>query len=236
MAGYMYLGNKKVCPAILFGGSSEPNNFFTLKLPDGLTSLDSSTTISSEFTYEENGQTKYHPFKLDFNNVEEITGYSWGYFYNNLKIQRTNIAVDFGKIKKIGQGSDMSFSMAFQNAIFCDGYTDIEFKELEEISMGALGVCFSGSNVTSIKFYKAYKIGNMAFYSIIGDCSDVDIYFYAVNSSSFDTNGFEYICDGATNTTLHFPSNVSSIVPTLDGYPDFGGTNTTILYDLPATE
>lgn len=238
MAGYMYLGNKKVCPAIVLGGSPEPepNNFFTLKLPDELTSLDSSTTISSDFFYKENGQTKYHPFKLDFNNVESISGYGWGNYANNLKVQRTNIAIDFGKIKKIGSGSDYAFAQAFYESVFCEGSTDIEFNYLEEITASSFGACFADSNITSIKFHKLNKIGNGAFEDIIMNCSNVDIYFYAVNSESFNTTAFRYICEYAENTTLHFPSNVSEVVPTLGGYPNFGGTNTTILYDLPATE
>ena len=33
--------------------------------------------------------------------------------------------------------------------------------------------------------------------------------------------------------TLHFPSGLSqSVISVLDTYPNFGGTNTTILFDL----
>lgn len=71
-----------------------------------------------------------------------------------------------------------------------------------------------------------------------------DIYFNAVNSNTF-TGGYTYVFNsmfnnssGRTNgCTVHFPSNMQSIISGLNGYPTFGGNASyiTIAFDLPAT-
>ena len=48
-------------------------------------------------------------------------------------------------------------------------------------------------------------------------------------------NSFSAIISGRWNFTIHFPSNMESTVQGLTGYPNFGGYNTTILFDLPPT-
>jgi hypothetical protein len=46
-------------------------------------------------------------------------------------------------------------------------------------------------------------------------------------------NNFKNMLSGCTDVTIHFPANLNpSKVSVLDTYPDFGGTNTTILFDL----
>ena len=238
MAGYMYLGNKKVCPAIVVGGA-EHTEFYTLKIPDNITKLDDvNKIIITANIIDRSGQTdEYIPFKLDFNNVEEIVGYFWS--VNYLKIQRKNIAIDFSKIKKIGdETSNSTFANAFSGATFLDGYRDIVFENLESIGPYAMGGCFANrANITSIRFKKLKSFGTDSFGYLIAGSNDIDIYFNALDSSTtFVTNCFRDMCAAATNTKLHFPSNMSEIIPTVGGYPNFGGTNTTILYDLPATE
>ena len=51
-----------------------------------------------------------------------------------------------------------------------------------------------------------------------------------------DETAFDDMLSGDENVTVHFPSNLQSVIggwqSVIDG---FGGTNTTILYDLPAT-
>jgi hypothetical protein len=42
---------------------------------------------------------------------------------------------------------------------------------------------------------------------------------------------------GVTGCTVHFPSNLQAVIGSwADVTAAFGGTNTTILYDLPQTE
>lgn len=62
--------------------------------------------------------------------------------------------------------------------------------------------------------------------------------FPALTSTSFGsyTNQFDGLMSAVTGCTIHFPSNLQATIATLDGYPDFGGTNTVLAFDLPATE
>jgi hypothetical protein len=46
------------------------------------------------------------------------------------------------------------------------------------------------------------------------------------------------MCSAIPNITLHFPSNVQSVIEGLDGYSataPFGAVSGTVLFDLPAT-
>ena len=103
------------------------------------------------------------------------------------------------------------FAYAFQD---CTGLTTFTFPKLSTIGQYALAYCFKGC--TSL----------------------TNIYFSSLTSSSFGAtykNQFYNMLQGVTGCTLHFPSSVSSNVQSLTGYPNFGGTNTVLLFDLPAT-
>lgn len=62
--------------------------------------------------------------------------------------------------------------------------------------------------------------------------------FPALKSTSFgtNTNQFNYMLKGVTGCTVHFPSNLQSVIGSWSSVTSgFGGTNTTVLFDLPAT-
>ena len=60
--------------------------------------------------------------------------------------------------------------------------------------------------------------------------------FPGSGSSSTFKNFFNDMLSGVTGCVVHFPSNLQSVI---GSWPDvtagFGGTNTTVLFDLPAT-
>ena len=75
-----------------------------------------------------------------------------------------------------------------------------------------------------------------------GSTSITDVYFNALTTSSFGSyiNQFTNMMYGTgTNVThtLHFPSNLTSTIAGLSGYPLFGGTSGYVVcaFDLPAT-
>lgn len=60
----------------------------------------------------------------------------------------------------------------------------------------------------------------------------------ALKSTSFGsyTNQFDYMLKNVTGCTVHFPSNLQSVIGSWTSVTSgFGGTNTTVLFDLPAT-
>jgi len=62
--------------------------------------------------------------------------------------------------------------------------------------------------------------------------------FPALTSTSFgsNTDQFYNIIGNVTGCTVHFPSNLQSVIGSWsDVLSGFGGTNTTVLFDLPAT-
>ena len=103
---------------------------------------------------------------------------------------------------------------------------------------GTIGM-FAYTGLKTLSFTNLTSIGATALPMIIQGCSDVSIYFPAVTSSSFANNSLRYMCLGATNVTLHFPSSAQTRVETLTDYSTtapFGATSGTVLFDLPATE
>ena len=73
------------------------------------------------------------------------------------------------------------------------------------------------------------------------NCSNLlHIYLLALTETSLSNNsGFNV--SGTTGCTIHFPSNLdpqggSTAISSLNGYPNFAGTNTVLAYDLPSTE
>jgi len=62
--------------------------------------------------------------------------------------------------------------------------------------------------------------------------------FGALRSNSFgsNTSQFNNMLSGCTGVTVHFPSNLQSVIGSWSSViSGFGGINTTVLFDLPAT-
>lgn len=90
--------------------------------------------------------------------------------------------------------------------------------------------------------------GSSVFLNAFYGCKVVtDIYFNALTTTSFgsNVNQFNNMFSSGTNGTaatsgnvnVHFPSNLSSTIAGLSGYPNFGATSgrVTLLFDLTAT-
>ena len=229
MAGTLYLGRNKVCPAILVGGS-EPTEYFTLKFPDNLVEAPEQRYFALMLQIVNTSGDALEPICIDFNNVKVFNG-SVAQTDGNF----TDVPL-IAKVEKIEKLSNMGLQVFGTNCLAVEGHKDINFESLIEVGRSCLAQAFYNDNKTfdNIFFPKLTKIDKWAL-DFLGN-NGVDIYFYAVTESSFlDAAAIEDI-GRRRNKTLHFPSNLSSFVPTLSGYPNFGGTGTTILYDLEPTE
>lgn len=130
----------------------------------------------------------------------------------------------------------------------CSNLTSISFPELVTAGSGNYGnniFRFAFSSCTSLQtmtFPKlASMIGQNTFQYAFSSCTSLtSISFPALNSNSFGnnyTNQFNSMLNGVTGCTVHFPSNLESVIGSwTDVTAGFGGTNTTVLFDLPATE
>ena len=139
-------------------------------------------------------------------------------------------------------------------AFYGTDITELDLPNLTTITGDRYGLnsfCSDCNKLETVRFTKLETIptrssaGFSNFYNAFNDCIALeDIYFNAVNSNTF-TGGYTNVFNsmfsstsGRTNgCTVHFPSNMQSIISGLNGYPTFGGNASyiTIAFDLPAT-
>lgn len=93
--------------------------------------------------------------------------------------------------------------------------------------------------LTSVTFTSLETVnGTAPMRNIFAKRDGLQIYFPAFNSNTFGnlTTYLDNIVSEAVGCTVHFPSNMQSIIGNWSSVQNgFGGTNTTVLFDLPAT-
>ena len=120
--------------------------------------------------------------------------------------------VDLSSFSNIG--NDSKFEYAFYN---CTSLTTMNFTSFVRIS------------------------GSKSFNNAFGNCTSlVSINFPSLTRVG-TTNCFNAMLTGVTGCTIHFPKNLdpqtgSTVISSLTGYPNFGGTNTVLSFDFcPST-
>ena len=124
----------------------------------------------------------------------------------------------------------------------CTGLTSVDLSSLTTVS-GNNGCqnMFSGcTSLASVDLSSLATItGSNAYRTTFYNCTSLtSLSFPALTSTSFGsyTNQFNSMLSGITGCTVHFPSNLQSVIGSWsDVTSGFGGTNTTVLFDLPAT-
>lgn len=119
--------------------------------------------------------------------------------------------------------------------------TQNPFPKLKEISGGrvfsvAFGYC---NDIETFAFDKLETItGNLALTYAFSHCSKLEtLSFPAFKAVGTNTDIFNNMLDGCSGVTVHFPSNMQSVIGGWDDVSNgFGGTNTTVLFDLEPTE
>lgn len=130
-----------------------------------------------------------------------------------------------------------AFLYAFSN---CGSLTSVDLSSLTTISSAfspfeyAFRNCASlpSVNFPSLTDIKRSQIFNYAFQN----CTSLtSVSFPALTASSFgsNTDQFSNMLYGCTNVTVHFPAAIQSTISSWsDVTRGFGGTNTTVLFDL----
>ena len=130
----------------------------------------------------------------------------------------------------------------------CANLTTVSFPALSTITgQQAFDYTFNGcTGLTSVSFPALSTItGRQAMNYTFSGCTGLtSVSFPALKSNSFGSsykNQIAGLIPGVTGCTIHFPSNLdpqtgSTVISGLVGYPNFGGTNTVLAFDLPATE
>jgi hypothetical protein len=105
----------------------------------------------------------------------------------------------------------------------------------------AISYAFSGcTGLTSVDLSSLTTVsGSSAMYYAFSGCTKMTtLSFPSLTSTSFgsNTNQFNNMLSGVTGCTVHFPSNLQSVIGSwADVRNGFGGTNTVVAFDLPAT-
>ena len=203
----------------------------------GLTSVDLSslTTLSG-------GYAMYYAFQictgltsLDLSSLTTISGSN---VMNSTFRGCTGLtSVDLSSLTTIS-GSSAMFSV-FDN---CTGLTSVDLSSLTTIS-GSSAMYQSFNNCTGLTSVDLSSLttlsGSNAMQYAFQSCTSLtSLSFPALTSTSFGsyTNQFYRMLRRTTGCTVHFPSNLQSVIGSWsDVTAGFGGTNTTVLFDLPAT-
>lgn len=143
-------------------------------------------------------------------------------------------SVDLKSLKTIS--GDYTLSNTFNG---CTSLSNVDFTSLEKLSGGEpLSSAFKGCTaLSSLSFPSLSNLtnANNVFRNVFSGCTSLkNIYFPALKSSSFAPYNSQLsgIVNGLNGCTLHFPAAIRSTIEGMSGYPSFGGTNTTVLFDL----
>lgn len=175
---------------------------------------------------------------VDLSGVTTINGSgAMDYAFSNTSITR----VDLSSLQTI---SNTAMTNTFRD---CSHISSIDFSSLTTLVSGVtLNGTFSLSSnptsplpLTSVTFTSLSSVGGTApMRNIFQKRDGLTINFPAFNSNTFGnlTTYLDNIVNGAVGCTVHFPSNMQSIIGNWSSVQNgFGGTNTTVLFDLPAT-
>ena len=137
----------------------------------------------------------------------------------------------------------ISGNLAMYDAFFgCTGLISVNLSSLTTISGDyAMYQAFRDcTGLTSVSFPSLTNMSGYAMLYTFRSCTSIaSISFPALTSTSFGSYNtqFNNMLYGVTGCTVHFPSNLQSVIGSWsDVTAGFGGTDTTVLWDLPSTE
>lgn len=134
---------------------------------------------------------------------------------------------------------DVDASYALANTFDgCTNLTEVDIDSLEGVWQNyCFQGCFGKAKLSTIYFKSLKNVkSNNEFYYTLANCSLLSsVWFYALNTASFNNNQnhFNNMLNSDTGVTVHFPMAIQSTIGSWsDVTAGFGGTNTTILYDI----
>lgn len=142
-------------------------------------------------------------------------------------------AINLSKLTTIGnQGLYETFART--------SITSLDLSKLQDIPyQGLYSVCNTCSNLTSINLSNLKTIsGYQALASAFVRTALTTLSFPALTSANLVETSYPFtnMLNKVTGCIVHFPSNLQSVIGSWsDVTRGFGGTNTTVLFDLPAT-
>ena len=142
-------------------------------------------------------------------------------------------SVDLSSLTKVS--GEAAFYEAFYN---CTALTSVDLSSLTTLSgrnalASAFDVCTA---LTSVEFSSLTTVsGYHALYNTFSRCNSLTSLSFpalTVSGLQYGSSQFDNMLYGVTGCTVHFPAAVKAKIEATSGYPNFGGTNTTVLFDL----
>lgn len=199
------------------------NNYFP-----NITSVDLSnlTTIGGTTSCQNMFRSCTGITSVNLNSLGKIIG--GAYSCQNMFTADTGLtSIDLSSLTEINGNSS-----CMQMFLGCTGIITVDLSGLTTI--GGLTDCqqmFQGcTGITSLTFDSLEEInGSSACYTMFSGCTSLTTLSFPALKTVLNNQVFSNMLLGVTGCTVHFPSNLSSY------NFNVGGTNTTVLYDLPAT-
>jgi hypothetical protein len=202
-------------------------------LPAAISSIPSSGGIPREVSQTGVYQkpSSNYTFSLP-SNAADLGDYS---LYSAFELSTYLTSLDLSNLTTISGMSALNSVCAS-----CTGLTTVDLSNLTTISgNSALAGAFVGcSNLSSIDLSSLSTISSTAG-AFSNAFQSTAIQSLSFPSLTYIENEYEFgdMLSGVTGCTVHFPSNLQSVMENwTDVLAGFSGTNTTILFDLTATE
>lgn len=178
--------------------------------------------------------------ELDMSSVETISGLNAAMEF--LSYCQHLVSADFSGLTEVNGQS--ACSNMFLND---EKLESLDMSNLETVigTNAMTYLCYGCSRLKTMTFDKLSKVGKSVggytyyeFQWAFALSGIETLSFPALKSDSFvDYEVFMNMLYGVDGCTVHFPSNLQAVIGNwADVINGFGGTNTTVLFDLPATE
>lgn len=179
--------------------------------------------------------------EIDLSNLQTIGNQGISFLFGNAS-QRPNsqlTTVRLDKLKTITGTEAMNLAFAANKLL-----KNVTMNLLETINANkAMFQCFCRTGIETFRFPSLSTItspGTQYFYAPLGGLfygatSLQSVWFYALNTNSFGSGTYQFngMLTGVTGCTVHFPMAIQSTIGSWsDVTGGFGGTNTTVLFDL----
>lgn len=170
---------------------------------------------------------------VDLSNLEQVTGKNT---CSQMFAGCTGlISFNLSKLKQAGTISNSNSCQSMFNG--CTGLTAADLKNLETVGQTGVSQMFRGcTGITSGKFSSLNNISSNGCSYTFAECTSLTtLSFPALKTNSFGnyTNQFNNMLQGCTGVTVHFPMAIQSTIGSWASVTaGFGGTNTTVLFDI----
>jgi len=197
------------------GGTNSNNCYYTFKNCTSLKSVNLSSL--KEITGSDVCYGMFYECTaletVDLSGLTTISGYN-APFCNVFEKCSKLISVDLSSLQTIYKGNNMNYACC---SLFksCTSLPSMIFPSLEKIG---------GTNVLKEAFSGCTSLQSISFPAL------KEVYPISYTAQ------FNNMLSGCTGVTVHFPSNMQAVIGSWSSIINgFGGTNTQVLYDLPAT-